>query len=258
MKYLLSLTLLLFQPILFAQSSDFPGRVIYPKVGIYETDQLSKEFDNVIIIDARSAYEYNVLHINNAVNIAINSKSFAKQLAALKTGIKPIIFYCNGHSCYKSYKAVLKAQAAGIGNVFSYDAGIFDWANTYPEKTTMLNVTPMDPKDILSKQVLNKHMLSPKDFLNKITDDSIILDIRDTTQRGLLSLFPYRQKNISLQDNKRLSRLFDKVLKKKTPLFIYDAAGKQVRWLQYYIEAKGIKTYYFMKGGSKNFLKTVN
>jgi len=32
-------------------------------------------------------------------------------------------------------------------------------------------------------------------------------------------------------------------------LMIYDAAGKQVRWLQYYLEDKGLKSYYFMAGG---------
>ncbi len=255
MQYFLFLALFLFQQSVFAQSSDYPGRTIYPKVNVYSTEQLNNSFDDVIVIDARSAYEYSVLHVNNSLNISINSKSFVSDLKALEGNGKPLIFYCNGHTCYKSYKAVLKAKKAGISNVHSYDSGIFDWAKAHPEKTTMLNITPMNPDKILSKGTLKKHTLSPNEFINKLTDNSIILDIRDPSQRGLLSLFPYRQKNISLQQNKKLSNLFDKALKNKSSLFIYDAAGKQVRWLQYYIEAKGIKNYYFMKGGSKNFLK---
>ncbi|MFX1517887.1 MAG: sulfurtransferase, partial [Promethearchaeota archaeon] len=40
-----------------------------------------------------------------------------------------------------------------------------------------------------------------------------------------------------------------KALKENKTLLIYDAAGKQVRWLQYYLEDKGLKSYYFMAGG---------
>jgi len=253
MKAITLCLLLAFFNLSYAQSNDFPGRTVYPKINVYETSQLLSSFDDVIIIDARSQYEYNVLHINTAINIPLSSKRFARDLASLNNNGKPIVFYCNGHTCYKSYKAVLKAKQAGLSNVFSYDAGVFDWANAHPEKTTMLNVTPMDPANIIPKSDLKKHLLSPKEFQSKITENSIILDIRDTTQRGLLSLFPYRQKNISLEQREKLSQLFDKVLKKNLPLFIYDAAGKQVRWLQYYIEAKGIKNYYFMKGGFKKY-----
>jgi len=199
MKFFIFLTLITtFNP-LFAQSSDYPGRAIYSQVDIYETEKLFSDFDNVIVIDARSQYEYNVLHINGAINVPINSKTFASQLSELSNQGKPLIFYCNGHTCYKSYKAVLKAKQAGISNVYSYDSGVFDWANAYPEKTTMLNVTPMNPASIISKNKLSERSLNPKDFNNKITDDSIILDIKDTAHRVLLSLFPYRQKNISLQ-----------------------------------------------------------
>lgn len=256
MKHLVFIALFFFQPLVFAQSVDFPGRATYPKVKVYSTEQLDQSFNNVIIVDARSKYEFSVLHINNAINIPLHSKSFEKTLSEINTQGKDIIFYCNGHTCYKSYKAALKAKKAGFSNVFSYDAGIFDWANAHPDKATMLSITPMNPDNIISKSTLKAHSLSPKDFTNKLTDNSIILDIRDSAQRGLMSLFPYRQKNISLKQNKKLSQLFDKVVKNNLPLFIYDAAGKQVRWLQYYIEAKGVKNYYFMKGGSKNFLKS--
>lgn len=255
MNYLSIILLFFLNSVAYAQSSDYPGRNTYPKVNIYTTEQLNQSIDDAIIIDARSAYEFDVLHINGAINIPLNSPQFVNQLKELDHKNKPLVFYCNGHSCFKSYKAVIKAKKAGINNTFSYDSGIFDWANAHPEKSTLLNVSPINPDNILSKAILKKHTLSPKDFMDKITDNSIILDIRDPAQRGLLSLFPYRQKNISLQQRARLSKLLDKVLKNKAPLFIYDATGKQIRWFQYHIEAKGIKNYFFMEGGSKNFLR---
>ena len=33
-------------------------------------------------------------------------------------------------------------------------------------------------------------------------------------------------------------------------MYVYDEAGKQVRWLMYRLEQAGVKDYYFMKGGA--------
>lgn len=237
-------------------AEDFPGRTVYPGVEVYSTEQLEKSINDVNIVDVRSRYEYEVLHINSAHHISLNSKKFAADLEALKAkSQKPIVFYCNGHTCYKSYKAVVKAKASGIKNVFSYDSGIFDWATAHPDKTTMLSVSPINPEKLISKKRLNDHMLEPDAFNQKAGNTGEILDIREPRQRGLLSLYPYRQINISLQEKDKLSKFLTSIKKVKKPLFIYDQAGKQVRWLQYYIEASGIKNYYFLKGGAKAYLK---
>lgn len=234
-------------------ADDYPGRTVYPNVKIYSTEQLAKSINDVNVVDVRSQYEYDVLHINSAHHIALSSKQFEADLRTLIS--KPIVFYCNGHTCYKSYKAVVKARQAGFNNIFSYDSGVFDWATAHPDKTTMLGITPINPEKLLSKKTLNQHMLSPAEFNQKAGDTGIILDIREPSQRGLLSLYPYRQINISLQEKDKLSKFLENTKKKKNTLFIYDQAGKQVRWLQYYIEASGIKNYYFLKGGVKNYLK---
>ena len=41
------------------------------------------------------------------------------------------------------------------------------------------------------------------------------------------------------------------------PLLVYDESGKQVRWLQYHLDEKGIKNYNFMKGGVKQYFKSL-
>ena len=43
----------------------------------------------------------------------------------------------------------------------------------------------------------------------------------------------------------------------KKPLLIYDEAGKQVRWLMYRIEDLNVNEYYFMKGGMKQYFKSL-
>jgi len=239
----------------WAQSDEYPGRTTYPKVNVYETEQLDKNFNEVVIVDVRSKYEFETLHVNNAINIPLNSKNFAKQVAALQQEGKTVVFYCNGHTCFKSYKAVTKAQKAGLKNILAYDSGIFDWARAHPEKATMLGKTPVDPERLISKSELKKFMLEPGEFSKKITSNAVILDIREPAQRGLIELFPYRQENISMDNKTKLNRLLNKIKQSGQTLLIYDEAGKQVRWLQYYLEDKGIKNYYFMAGGVKKFFK---
>lgn len=238
-----------------AQQDDYPGRKTYPSVTVYETEQLNAEFDNVVVVDVRSKYEFDTLHINNALNIPLNDKRFSKQIKELETKGKPIVVYCNGHSCYKSYKACVKAQNAGIQNIFAYDSGVFDWAKAHPEKATMLGKTPVETDRLISKAELNKYQLEPKQFSSRISDNAVVLDIREPKQRGLIELFPYRQENISMDDKSKLNSFLNKIKSSGKTLLVYDEAGKQVRWFQYYLVEKGIRDYYFMSGGVKQFFK---
>lgn len=239
-----------------AQEEGFPGRITYPRIAVYETDQLNQSFADVTVVDVRSRYEFETLHINNAINIPLNSMSFIQEITELQNAMgKPIVFYCNGHSCYKSYKACTKAISAGIRDVFAYDSGIFDWARAHPEKATMLGKTPVDTTRLISKSELKKYLLDPKQFTDRINDKAVILDIREPKQRGLIELFPYRQENISMDDKTRLNTFLNKIKASGKTLLVYDEAGKQVRWFQYYLVEKGIKNYYFMTGGVKRFFK---
>jgi rhodanese-related sulfurtransferase len=257
-KLLALLTLCIFLPLnVLAQNEGFPGRDMYPNVNFYETEQLNNNLDKVIIVDARSSYEYETLHINGAINIPLVSKDFVKNVRGLPTAGKDIVFYCNGHTCYKSYKAVLKARNAGVKNVYTYDAGIFDWANAHPDKSTLLGVTPINPSQLITKDKFKKHLLDPSDFSAKISDDTVILDIREAGQRGLLELYPYRQENIAMGQKEKLDSFLSKIKAQGKTLLAYDEAGKQVAWFQYSLEAKGITKYYFMKGGAKQFFKDI-
>lgn len=92
-------------------------------------------------------------------------------------------------------------------------------------------------------------------FINNKDDTAIILDIRDRIERDGFYVFSRYEKSISLnaKDNNIMDRFFSKVKKSDKTLYIYDMVGRQVRWFQYYVESKGIKNYYFMKGGAEAF-----
>lgn len=243
-------------------NDDFPGRAIYKSIPVIELDELYKQKDNVVVIDARSQYEFKTLRIKSAVSVplVLSSKKFEKRMLDLRANHpnKKFVFYCNGHKCMKSYKAAKRSITyLKMDNIYAFDAGIFDWASKYPNDAILLGQTLKDPAKLISKADLKKHFLEAVDFINKADKNVEILDIRDRIERDGFYIFSGYETSISLnsKDATTLDNFFKSVKKNGKPLYVYDMVGKQVRWFQYYIESKGIKEYYFMKGGSNAFFK---
>ena len=259
---LISLISILFAPVLQANTDEFPGRAEYPDIKIFSKQDLKAKFEQVLIIDARSSYEYETIHINSAINIPVASKTFADQVQRVRDKTtKPIVFYCNGRTCYKSYKATTSAIKHGIKNVYAYDAGMFEWAKTYPEKTTLLGKSPINATDLLSKKTLKAHTVPPEKFVDMmydLGDKARVLDIRDLMQRANgVGYFVGIEYWIDLNRKQKVIDFMRKAHKEKKTLLIYDAVGKQVRWLQYTLEREGINNYYFMKKGAKGFYNKI-
>lgn len=248
----------LFTSISAATNDEFPGRAEFPEIPLYLKAQLLNDLEKVVVVDARSKLEFETLHIKGSVNIPISSKKFAGMVKKLRSSTpKPLVFYCNGRTCLKSYKAAKAAMEAGVKKVYAYDAGIFEWATTYPEQAVLLGKSPINPKDIISKAKLKSHFLSPQDFTrqarNAPSSKRLILDVRDVYQRAGVGYFIGIERWSSLDDQKKLADYLKKVRTEKRTLYVYDQAGKQVRWLQYTLEAANIKNYYFMKKGALGF-----
>lgn len=250
----------LFSSISVFASEGFPGRAEFPKIALYEKADLLKDLNKVIIVDSRSSLEFDTLRINNAINIPVADRDFAKKVKALRMKTsKPIVFYCNGRSCYKSYKAARISLKNGVKNVFAYDAGVFEWAKAYPEHAALLGTSPVDPSKIIPKSKLTARFLTPKQFTeiarSAPSSKRLILDVRDMNQRAGVGYFMGIEKWASLGDQKKLNKYLKKAVSENRTLYIYDEAGKQVRWLQYTLEQHNVKNYYFMKKGAKQFYK---
>ena len=254
---LVTIIFLLTPLLVAAEESEFPGRKTYPDVSVISLQQLKARRDEVLVVDVRSAYEYQTLRIKDAINIPVSGGNFVGQMASLRAeNAKDIIVYCNGKTCMKSYKAASKSATANISNVFAYDAGIMDWAKAHPESAVLLGKILGDPEKLISKDAFKKHLLSPDDFAERMAStNAYVLDVRDRFQRDSLGLFPGRERRVYLDDTKRLKRYIRKALRENRGLLIYDATGKQVRWFQYYLENKGVKNYYFMAGGVRAYYK---
>lgn len=250
--------IILLSPALWA-SDPFPGRSSYYDVPVIELDDLAKKYTDMAIVDVRSEYEYNTLHISDAINIPLSSLKFVKQVRNLRRmSNKPIVFYCNGHTCMKSYKAVNRAKAAKINDVSAFDAGIFDWATAYPDRTMLLGKKLAKSSRLISPEDFSKRLISPGKFskLAKSKNKNVmVVDVRDRMQRSAAGLFQGYEEWVPLDKEHSLSDLIKKAKSKKKKLLIYDEVGQQVRWLQYRIKRIGHSDYYFMQGGAKAYLE---
>lgn len=231
-------------------ATDFPLRKKYPKAPVISIEELEKNMANVVIVDVRSSLEYDTLRIKGAKHISLSvGRAFKTAITELRSSTsKVIVFYCNGITCAKSYKATMVAVANGIANVKAFDLGVMGWANRNPDKSVLLGKSPIDKSKLIPKSEFKKKFLSAGDFKAKI-GSSILVDVRNKYQKkGSTNLFGGKSISVNLDNAK--SEL--KGIKAKgKPVLIYDAVGKQVRWLQYALEEAGIKEYYFLKGGAK-------
>ncbi len=240
----------------------FPLRSEYPSVKTISSSELMKDVDNTLIIDARSPFEFGVIHINNAQNISINDKlHFVENLFSLIKGKmdQKIVFYCNGQTCGKSYKAAKRAQSFGLKNIYAYDAGIMEWGKLFPSKTTLLNSSPVNKSRLISSKKFQSHLLTVKQFKKRcITENRVIFDGRDLIQKRNTPAW-LKEKALSAPFFGLVKILADKSYQKSIKgktLCIYDAAGKQVQWLQYHLEEHGYKNYYFLKDGMWSIYKS--
>ena len=239
--------------------SEFPGRAKYPDVPVISKADLMAKYGDVVIVDTRSSLEFETLRIKDARNIPVASKAFVKNITALRASTdKTIVFYCNGRSCMKSYKAAKLCKKNQIKNTVAYDAGMFEWAQTYPNHSALLGQSPIRQSDLISKKKFHAHSLSPNQFseeMYKRGSKSLVVDIRDKYQRGAAGFFPSQELWASLDDRAKLDAYIKQAKKEDRVLFIYDEVGKQVRWLQYALEKENIKYYYFMDKGAKGYYK---
>lgn len=235
------------------QAEEFPLRLKYSSVVPITTGELSKNYSSYTIIDVRSRFEYHVIHIKKSISLPLSDEAFAPKLASIvDSKSSPIVFYCNGITCAKSYKAATKVSALGYSNVFAYDAGIFTWTETYPDRAVLLGESPVDTSKLISKEQFESRLLPVEVFSERaVGADSVIFDVREEMQKAKTPSFARNAVNMSMDKLVYWMSMsgFQENMKDKE-LYIFDAVGKQVRWLQYHLEKNGFENYYFLKKGA--------
>ncbi|MHB8409018.1 MAG: rhodanese-like domain-containing protein, partial [Acidiferrobacterales bacterium] len=161
----------------------FPLRWEYPSVRTLSTAQLYQMFPRVVVVDARTRLEWKILHIQGAILDSVDGKLFGHHFRMVLRAIRrktqePIVFYCNGHLCPKSYIAAQRAQEAGIKDVYAYDSGIHDWTQAHPDLAVMFGHSPVTPALIIPEAEFRKHELPPQVFagiVNKKHCDCLLI-----------------------------------------------------------------------------------
>ena len=225
----------------------YPHRSQYADVEVFSTEQLRQRYDEVHIVDVRSKFEFDVVHIAKAENVPVADEKFLHRLEQVRAKVAPtpLVFYCNGHSCSKSYEAAHTARRGGFNNVYAYDSGIFDWMREQQQHTALLGIAPAPLNKMVSEDYFQARMVSWDTLQKKAKEkNTIVLDVRDALQRHGAVTTPHLQ--VPLDDF--VARLDGSEFRGKQ-LLIIDAVGKQVRWLQYVLEHKGYKNYFFLRDG---------
>ena len=230
----------------------FPLREKYPAIKTISSEELYDNLKSYLLIDVRSRYEFLAIRMRSARSVPLGNKGFADSVKKLKQSNlnKPIVFYCNGITCAKSYQAYLKAVENDIQDILVYDAGILNWAKKYPKETTLLGETPANLEFLLSVDKFKDHLITAEVFSKKLNAQAIVIDVRDEFQRTN-KIFEEVSIHIPIDE---VVLYASKAAKEGKTLLLYDAVGKQVRWLQFYLEKAGVKDYYFLQGGVEGYL----
>jgi rhodanese-related sulfurtransferase len=236
-------------------ADDFPLRKKYPQTQPITTKELAKAraLGEAIVIDVRTKGEYDVMHIKGAMNIS-HIVSDEQQKAFQSAAEKPhqyMVFYCNGVTCSKSYKAAdLAMTMLHLTGVRNYDAGILDWAETYPEETIFFG-EPMTAANAKEK------IIPESDFKRVLVDTATFIDMARSGKYEVYDIRDKREKSeypIDLPDKKEatiddLQQLLQEGKLPKSNVLLLDNVGRQVIWAQYYLNRFGVKDYFFLAGG---------
>ena len=98
-------------------------------VPILTCEELHKNREDYVVLDAREREEFEVSHLNDALFIGYNDFDYTMIADIAKD--RPIVIYCS--IGYRSEKIGEKLKRSGFSNVYNLYGSIFEWVNRgYP------------------------------------------------------------------------------------------------------------------------------
>jgi len=102
--------------------------------GLSQAKQLFDE--GAVFIDARNPGLYAKGHIPGAYHLDFKNGFDESALSGLVARDRPVVIYCSGVKCSRSYRASAKAVDWGYSKVHYFRGGIVEWQQSrYPVKT---------------------------------------------------------------------------------------------------------------------------
>lgn len=239
-----TIALLLLTMMPLSTSARVISRDFYPDLSFIEAATLYDTFYNYIVVDVRSRYEYDLMHIQDAISIPASDSDFSQRIGSLaRTSKYPIVLYANDRSDKKAHYAARELLKTGLKTIHVLDAGMSFWDKTYPQ--TISYSRSMQPR-ILDTEIA-QHTLHITSFNQQYSRlEGQLVDISDYSQ----SSFPGKNTlKLSLDDNRKFKRIIANAVKNEQALFFADDTGLQYQWLIYSLKAAGLQQYYFLEGG---------
>lgn len=238
-----------------APNEPFPLRARFPQLEYVGTAQLQAAAD-AIVVDVRNRIEFDVVHVEGARHLDVDAMK-KTDLEALRApaGAQWLVFYCNGFTCRKSYDAAEKARIWGFANCRVYDAGVFEWAETVPERTRFfgeLLTRETVRQKLIPKSELKAVSLRTAEFVQQAkSGECKVYDIRDTKDR---QDYPVKLPKIAkLTMDEFVAQLAKGGIPER--ILVLDNIGRQVDWLQYYLRKHGHRQHQFLLGGIEQWRK---
>lgn len=96
-----------------------------------------------VFVDVRNPRLYAKKHIPGAFHLDLKYNFDEVKLAAVAKKDRPVIIYCSGVKCSRSYRASEKAVSWGYSKVHYFRGGIVDWTKAgYPVATVQQKAIP--------------------------------------------------------------------------------------------------------------------
>jgi len=96
-------------------------------VTVEEVYNLITTEPNLVVIDSRRNEEHDKGHIEGSISILDSNMTHDELKMHVNTADTPILFYCNGVRCMRSYKASVKAISWGYRNIYWFRGGWKEW-----------------------------------------------------------------------------------------------------------------------------------
>ncbi len=101
--------------------------------------------NGAIFIDVRNQRLYDRLRIPGAYHLDLKYGYDEESLAAVANKDEPVIIYCSGVKCSRSYRASEMAVSWGYKKVYYFRGGIVDWRDAgYPVESSSQKSTGTD------------------------------------------------------------------------------------------------------------------
>lgn len=223
--------------------ASFPLRNQFSKVPRIESSKFEKLHKDNVFIDVRSKEEFDIFRIAEAVNVPLTDPQFDDRVRALRAENKtiPIVFYCASALCPDSYLAVLQAVRSGLKDVYAYDGGLYEWIREHPHHSTLMGINPIPRDRVLSRAYYQARILDNAGF-TRLAKQSNTLVVSINFDGENSASIPAHSQSVSMEE---FATRLDSVKWRNKSLIIIDGRSDRAWVLQYLLEHKGHKDYFF-------------